>query len=160
MIVMKIDVKKLLFSIILCMLAGIIGSVFTTPAIPGWYASLQKPFFSPPNWAFAPVWTTLYFLMGISLYLVITKKTDKKVRIGLYLFGIQLFLNIAWLLLFFGLRNPFYGLIGIAALWIFILLTIIQFWKISRRAAYLLVPYLIWVTIASFLNYYVWILNV
>jgi tryptophan-rich sensory protein len=156
---MKIDAKKLVFSILLCMIAAIIGSVFTTSAIPGWYESLQKPFFSPPNWAFAPVWTTLYILMGISLYLVIIKKADKNITMGLYLFGIQLFLNALWSVLFFGLRNPFYGLIGIVALWISILLTIIQFWKIERKAAYLLVPYIIWVTIASFLNYYVWILN-
>lgn len=95
--------------VIVCILAGVIGSVFTVQSIPTWYAGLSKPSFSPPNWAFAPVWTTLYVLMGISLYLVV-RKGFKEVKPQVYIFGAQLVLNAVWSFLFFGLRSPLYGL--------------------------------------------------
>lgn len=146
----------LIIAILICEFAGVIGSVFTTPAIPTWYASLNKPNLSPPNWAFAPVWITLYALMGISLYMLWIKGLKS---VQLTTFSIQLVLNVIWSYLFFGLRSPLYGLIGIIALWISILATILSFYKISKKAALLLVPYIAWVTIAMTLNYYVWILN-
>ena len=148
---------KLIASILICQIAGIIGSIFTAPSITSWYADLQKPAFSPPNWVFGPVWITLYTLMGISLYLVWNKK--KNVKIPLTLFSIQLILNSIWSIIFFGLQNPFYALIEIIILWIMILLTIISFYKISKKASFLLLPYIIWVTVATFLNYYILILN-
>jgi tryptophan-rich sensory protein len=150
---------KLIFAILICQLAGIIGSFFTAPSVRTWYQTIQKPTFTPPNWLFAPVWTTLFLLMGISLYLILIRRTNKQVKLGLLFFGIQLLLNIIWSVLFFGLRNPLLGLIEIVILWVFILLTIISFWKIDKRASYLLIPYILWVSFAMLLNFYIWRLN-
>lgn len=149
---------KLIISILVCQMAGVIGSIFTGPSIPIWYAGLQKPAFAPPNWVFAPVWITLFTLMGVSLYLVWEKR--KNIKVPLILFGIQLILNIVWSLLFFGLQSPFYALIEIIILWIAILLTILSFYKISKRAGILLLPYISWVSLAAILNYYIWLLNI
>ena len=154
------NVTKLIISIGICQMAGIIGSIFTSPSIPGWYAALQKPFFSPPNWIFAPVWIFLFILMGISLYLVFIKGiNDRKFRYGIMIFVFQLTLNIYWSFLFFGLQNPFYAFLEIVVLWFAILITIYQFNKINRNAAYLLVPYLLWVTFAAIINFSIWRLN-
>lgn len=156
----RIDFPKLIVSIIVCEVIGSIGSLFTMPAIASWYASLAKPAWTLPNWLFAPVWTTLFFLMGIALYLVWMKGIRAKgVKEGLWLFGIQFALNVLWSYLFFGLQSPALGLIGIIVLWVFILATMISFYKISRPAAYVLVPYIAWVTIATLLNYSVMVLN-
>ena len=160
MIRMKIDFVKLIVSIIICQAIGGIGSIFTAPSIPTWYASLAKPWFTPPNWVFAPVWITLFLLMGISMYLIWEKGIGKKnVKVALSVFGAQLVLNAIWSILFFGLQSPFYAFIEIIILWIAILATIISFYKISRPAGIILIPYIVWVTIASSLNYYIWILN-
>ncbi|MFA4999094.1 MAG: TspO/MBR family protein [Candidatus Paceibacterota bacterium] len=158
---MKNNIFKFLFAVIFCQLAGIVGSIFTFPAIKGWYATLQKPSFSPPNWIFSPVWITLFFLMGISLYLILKKDIrDKEVKKGLLVFVIQLLLNIKWSFLFFYMHNPFYAFLDILFLWLAIVLTIIQFRKIDRGAAYLLLPYLTWVTFAALLNFSIWQLNI
>jgi len=158
---MKIgNIAKLIVAILICELAGIVGSVFTMPSIPAWYASLQKPGFSPPNWLFAPVWTTLFALMGVSLYLIWNKiSKNKQAKKALVVFAVQLILNILWSVLFFGLRSPFYAFIEIVVLWIAIALTIFKFYKISKNAGLLLIPYLLWVTFATILNGYIWILN-
>jgi tryptophan-rich sensory protein len=157
---MRINIPKLIVSIIICQLAGAVGSIFTAPSIPTWYASLTKPAFSPPNWLFAPVWITLFLLMGISLYLVWEKGLKKRrAKIAVSIFAVQLILNSLWSLLFFGLQSPFLALAEIIILWISIALTIYCFHKISRKAAYILLPYIVWVTIATFLNYYIWVLN-
>ena len=151
---------KVVIAILICQVAGIVGSIFTTPSIATWYVTLQKPSFSPPNWIFAPVWTTLFTLMGISLYLVWNRGLKNKgVRNSVLIFSAQLILNIVWSLLFFGLQNPFYALMEIIILWIAILITIIKFYRIDNRAGLLLLPYLLWVSIASVLNYYIFILN-
>jgi translocator protein len=156
----KINYFKLLASVFLCQFAGAVGSVFTASSLEDWYLLLEKPVFNPPSWVFFPVWTLLYTLMGISLYIVWEKGLqNKEVKIGLIIFGIQLFLNSLWSFLFFGLRTPYYAFIEIIFLWIAILLTIFQFRKISKTASYLLVPYILWVSFASLLNYYLWILN-
>ncbi|OEU42547.1 TspO protein [Methanosarcina sp. Ant1] len=156
----KINYFKLLVSLFLCQFAGAVGSVFTASSLKDWYILLAKPVFNPPSWVFFPVWTLLYTLMGISLYIVWEKGLqNKEVKIGLIIFGIQLFLNSLWSFLFFGLRTPYYAFIEIIFLWITILLTIFQFRKISKTASYLLVPYILWVSFASLLNYYLWILN-
>ena len=155
---MRVNVLRLVLSIIICQLAGAVGSVFTYPSIGAWYAGLVKPFFTPPNWLFAPVWITLFLLMGISLYLVWEKGFGKN-RTALYLFSLQLVLNILWSVLFFGLQCPLCALPEIIILWIAILLTAIYFYRIRKTASYLLAPYLIWVIIAGLLNYYIWMLN-
>ncbi|MBI4009777.1 MAG: tryptophan-rich sensory protein [Candidatus Aenigmarchaeota archaeon] len=156
----KLKIGRLMAAIIICQLAGIIGSVFTLQSIPSWYATLVKPSFAPPNWLFGPVWITLYTLMGISLYLVWDKGFKKKEnKIALYIFAAQLALNAMWSVVFFGLKSTFYGLMTIVVLWIAIAATIISFYKISKKAAWLLVPYITWVSIATVLNFYIWQLN-
>jgi benzodiazapine receptor len=155
---MKIAWPKLIGSILLCQLAGVLGSIFTTPAIAGWYVMLQKPWFTPPNYLFGPVWISLYTLMGTALYLVWQKGLTKD-RLAMGIFAVQLGLNALWSFLFFGLRSPLLGLAGIIPLWIFIALNIWAFWRIDRRAGYLLVPYICWVSIATALNYFVFVLN-
>ena len=151
---------KLITSIAICLFAGVLGSVFTTPAIPTWYATLIKPSFAPPNWLFAPVWTTLFIMMVISLFLVWQKgMEDLNVKNALYIFGVQLILNALWSAIFFGLRSPIAGLIEICILWILILLTIMKFMKISRTAGLLLIPYILWVSFAAIINFFIWRLN-
>lgn len=154
------DTEKLIISIFICLFAGFIGSYFTMPAIPTWYAALQKPSFAPPNWVFFPVWTSLFIMMGISLFLVWQKGWEnQKVKIAIYIFAGQLVLNALWSVAFFGLRSPIAGLIEIIILWIAIVATILSFMKISRTAAYLLIPYILWVSFAAFVNFSIWGLN-
>ena len=153
------DILKLVVSIILCQLAGFLGSLFTTPAIPTWYATLRKPFFAPPNWIFSPVWITLFILMGISLFFVWRRTDHPKFKIAFIFFFVQLILNALWSVAFFGLRSPLLGLIDIVLLWIAILLTIQNFLKVFKMAGFLLFPYLLWVGFAALLNFFLWILN-
>jgi len=153
------NIFKLIFSILICQLAGFIGSIFTSSSIDDWYKTIQKPSFNPPNWIFAPIWTMLFLMMGISLYFVLIKKRSISIKKGLIIFSIQLGLNIIWSIIFFSLRNPFFAFIGIIFLWIFIVVTIYKFWFIDKRSSYLLLPYLFWVTFASILNFYIWRLN-
>lgn len=156
----KIDYTKLVISILICNAAGIIGSFFTSPTIPGWYASLVKPGFNPPGWIFGPVWILLYIMMGISLYLIWREGLEKKQnRIAAIMFGIQLILNSAWSIIFFGLHAPLVAFIEIIILWIAIAATIILFYRISKKASYLLLPYILWVSFAAVLNFAIFYLN-
>ena len=157
---MSIKIKAFVSIILICMMAGVIGSLFTMPAIPAWYASLHKPDFNPPNWAFGPVWTLLYIMMGASAALVWEKGwKNKNVRLGIKIFVAQLVLNTLWSIAFFGMHSILGALIIIIALWFLILATIAVFYRVSKTAAYLLIPYILWVSFAALLNYYVWILN-
>ena len=157
---MKInDILKLVVSVILCQVAGFLGSLFTTPAIATWYATLKKPFFNPPNWIFSPVWISLFILMGVSLYLVWRRSDHPKFKIAFIFFFAQLFLNILWSIAFFGLRSPLLGLVDIILLWIAILFTVLNFFKVSKWAGVLLIPYLLWVSFATLLNFSLWALN-
>jgi translocator protein len=153
------DILKLVISIFLCQLAGFLGSLFTAPAIPTWYKTLDKPFFSPPNWIFSPVWISLFILMGISLFMVWRKQQQPRFKVALIFFFVQLIFNILWSAAFFGLRSPFLGLIDIVLLWAGILLTIQHFLRISKMAGLLLLPYILWVSFAVVLNFSLWILN-
>jgi len=150
---------KLIASIVICQLAGIIGAFFTTPSISGWYASLNKPFFNPPSWLFGPVWILLYLLMGVSLYLVWSQKNQAGKKLALTIFAIQLGLNSFWSIVFFGLQLPWVAFLEILVLLFFIVLTIVKFFPISKISAYLLIPYLLWVSFASLLNLYIVKLN-
>jgi len=175
-------VIKLSISIIICEFAGVIGSIFTTPSIGGWFKNLNKPSFNPPNWIFAPVWSLLFLLMGISLYLVWEKNWVVKNKIGLQkkawnrysekfwqgswqkaniilIFSVQLFLNILWSVVFFGKHSPNVAFFVLLMLWFAILSTIINFYRVSKASAYLLLPYILWVSFAGVLNFYLWILN-
>lgn len=151
---------KLILSIFICQAAGLIGTIFTMDSIPTWYAALNKPSFNPPNWLFGPVWTVLYLMMGISLFIVWKEGLKNKiVKSAFIIFMVQLFLNTIWSIVFFGMQSPAGGLIIIILLWIMILVTILKFLKISRVAGILLIPYLLWVSFATFLNYSIFILN-
>lgn len=146
--------------IVLCETAGIVGSLFTAPAIPTWYAGLAKPWFSPPNWLFAPVWTVLYALMGISVYRIWRmSKTLKVARNEVKLFLIHLLVNALWSLVFFGLKNISLALFIIVLLWILIVMLIKRFNKLDLLSSYLLIPYFGWVTFATLLNFALWVLN-
>lgn len=151
---------KLALSIIICELVGVLSTPFTIASIPNWYAHLHKPFFSPPDWVFGPVWTTLYFLMGVSVFLIWQKGLkNKKIKKALIYFTIQLVLNFLWSVLFFGLHSIALGLIDIVALLASIIITMVFFYRISKISAYLLLPYLLWVSFATLLNISLLILN-
>lgn len=164
---------KLVVAIVVSEMAGVIGAFFTTPSIAGWYAGIVKPVLNPPAWVFGPVWTTLFALMGIAAFLVWKKGLDRKdVKIALGIFAGQLVLNTLWSIIFFGLHSPGGALVEIVFLWLAILATIIAFAKISppsssiwttaghgRLAAWLLLPYILWVSFAGYLNYSIWVLN-
>ncbi|MDD2823424.1 MAG: tryptophan-rich sensory protein [Candidatus Daviesbacteria bacterium] len=152
-------VFKFVASILLCEGAGILGSFFTIQSIPTWYATLNKPPFSPPNFIFGPVWTILYFLMGVSLYLVWESNTAKNKKMGIKLFLAQLGVNSFWSIIFFGYRSPIGGLVTIILMWFLILKTIQNFQQINKTAALLLYPYLAWVTFATILNLSIVLLN-
>lgn len=181
---MKSNTAKLVVSIVVCQLAGIIGSFFTAPAIPtSWFTELKKPSFFPPNWLFAPVWTILFLLMGISLFLVWKKNWGIIIVAGeqekrswnpfstklwtgswkeenaILIFSLQLILNILWPVTFFGLKSTGIAFFEILMLWFAILYTIVNFYRISKPAAYLLIPYILWVSFAALLNFSIWQLN-
>ncbi|MFH1832767.1 MAG: TspO/MBR family protein [Candidatus Levyibacteriota bacterium] len=151
---------RLIVFVVFCQLIGLAGAILTTPSVNNWYITLNKASFNPPAWVFSPAWTTLYLLMGVSLFLVWRDGLrSKKVKIAVGFFLGQLFLNFLWSVVFFGLHSPLFAFLEITVLWIVILLTIIKFFEISKPAAYLLIPYLLWVGFASVLNFYVVILN-
>jgi tryptophan-rich sensory protein len=154
------DIIKLVISVIVSLAAGGIGSLFTFKAIPTWYAGLKKPPYTPPNWAFGPVWTTLYILMGISVFLIWQKGLVMDgVLLAFTLFWIQLVLNALWSIIFFGKRSKGGGVITIIVLWFLILATMITSFRVSGWAGALLIPYILWVSIASYLNIGIWLLN-
>lgn len=166
------DFVKLAISIAVVASAGFIGSIFTTPAVPGWYAGLIKPVLNPPGWIFGPVWTLLYIMMGVAAFMVWRQDTargwwlwwsksrfKKETRVALGIFIIQLILNALWSVVFFGQQNPGGAFINIIFLWLAILVTIILFFRIHRQAAYLLLPYILWVSFAAYLNAAIWLLN-
>ncbi|MCK9360744.1 tryptophan-rich sensory protein [Patescibacteria group bacterium] len=154
------DILALALSIGVCLFAGIFGSIFTASEVPTWFVTLAKPSWSPPAWVFGPVWTTLYLLMGISAWMIWRKGWKRKdVKMALWVFAAQLVLNALWSLIFFGWHQLGWAFLEIILLWVTILMTIIFFAKISRPAAWLLAPYLAWVTLASILNFTIWQLN-
>jgi benzodiazapine receptor len=155
-----IDIIKLVASIVACQFAGGIGAIFTTPAIPAWYGGLKKPAYTPPNSVFGPVWITLYFLMGIAVFLVWREGLSQEgVKMAFTVFWGQLLLNILWSVIFFGFRSPVGGMVVIFILWIAILVNIILFFGVSPISGGLLIPYIIWVSIAANLNVQIWKLN-
>ena len=174
---------KLLISVIICEFAGLVGSFFTTPSINEWYKYLNKPSFNPPNWIFGPVWTTLFILMGISLYLVWSKKLVIKNELKLHkrkawnsfsqkfftgkwqktniilIFTTQLVLNVLWSVIFFGAHSPGVAFFELLMLWFAIAFTMVNFYRVSKTAVWLLLPYILWVSFAGVLNFYIFILN-
>jgi len=154
------SLAKLITSLLVSELAGVIGALFTAPAISGWYATLAKPEIAPPNWVFGPVWTFLFALMGVAVFLVWQKHgSHRHAKAALATFLGQLILNVIWSVSFFGLQSPGGAFAEIIVLWIAILATIVAFHRVSKAAAYLMIPYLAWVTFAGYLNYVIWSLN-
>ncbi len=153
-------IPGLVICVVICMMAGVIGSIFTTSSVTGWYTTIQKPSFNPPGWIFGPVWTTLYILMGIALWLVLRSGADASlVRPAVWVFAFQLALNAGWSIVFFGLHSPGWAFAVLAALWLLILASILLFWRISTAAGALLLPYIAWVSFAGVLNWAIWRLN-
>lgn len=163
----KIDnLLRLALAIIFSELVGIFGSFFTFPAIPTWYVALPKPPLNPPTWIFGPVWTFLFLLMGISIFLIwkkykeASKKSVKaNIRIAIGLFVLQMELNVLWSIVFFGLENPKLAFVEVIIFWLSIFATIVAFSKISKPAMWLLIPYIVWVSFACYLNFSIWQLS-
>jgi len=154
------DLPKFLASIFLCLFIGFVSGIATSSTITTWYAALNKPFFTPPNWLFGPVWTILYILMGISLFLVWREGiANKKVIMGVNFFTIQLIFNFVWSFLFFKFNLIMGSFLLILALWVMIFLTMRRFYRVSKIAVWILVPYITWVTIALALNFSLILLN-
>jgi benzodiazapine receptor len=146
-------------SILICFAAAGVGGLVTRPAVESWYSTLQKPAWTPPSWVFGPVWSALYLAMAVAVWLVWRKAGLSGVKLALTLFGLQLLLNVAWSVVFFGLRMPGPAFADIVILWSLILATTVAFWPLSRMAGGLMVPYLLWVTFAAALNFVIWRLN-
>jgi translocator protein len=154
------EMKQLIASLAICLAVGLLGSLITSPAIPTWYAELNKPTFNPPSWVFGPVWTILYILMAVAAWLIWRQgRPTEGVKLALALFALQLALNLLWSFIFFGCHSPLYAYVEIMLLWLAIVFTIISFTRLSHPAAWLMFPYLLWVTYASLLNYAIWKLN-
>ena len=147
-------------AVAVCLLIGFLSGFATQSSVNDWYAALNKPSFNPPNWIFGPVWTVLYIMMGIAAGIVWSKGFYHKwVKTALYHFGFQLLFNALWSVVFFGFQSPFWALLVILVLMMLILGTIRWFNVVSRLAAYLMIPYFLWVCFASLLNYRIWLLN-
>jgi tryptophan-rich sensory protein len=149
----------LMIMILMCLLVELSAKWFTDHSVHTWYPSLIKPMWTAPGYIFGPVWTLLYILMGISIWHAWKTPSHQSKTAAYTFFAVQLTLNFLWSALFFGLQNPFWGLIDIVLLWIFIMCTILKFYQIKPLAAYLLIPYLMWVSYAMALNYAIWKLN-
>lgn len=150
----------LIFSVAIPLIVGFLGSLLTTPSIDTWYMALNKPSFNPPNWLFGPVWTILFILMGVALFLVLRDgRESKQFKAACWSFGAQLFLNIYWSFLFFFVKEPPLAFWAIISLMSMVVVNIYYFYQVKKVSAYLLIPYLAWITFASVLNYLIWYLN-
>ena len=151
---------KLIIAIIIPVAVGATSGFFTSSEIPGWYQTINKPTWNPPSWLFGPVWTTLYVMMGIALFLIWKSDASESVKkTAILLFAAQLVLNFFWSFIFFNQHQIGWALVEIIIMWVFILLTIFAFAPISKTAAWLLIPYISWVSFATILNYTIWKLN-
>jgi len=155
----KSQIFKLLASLALPLVLGAIAGLFTAEAVPEWYETLNRPPFNPPNWLFGPVWTTLYILLGISLFLIWKQSASKERNLAIFVFLLQQALNFGWSFIFFYYNMIGFALIEIILLWISIIIMLVLFYKIKPMAAYINIPYLIWVTFATILNASYYLLN-
>ena len=154
------NTTKLILSVVCTVGLGLAGGLFTAPEIQGWFLHLQKPSWNPPNWLFAPVWTTLYILMGIAFFLIWKTKSVADIKQwAIIIFIAQFALNLAWSYIFFKEHQPGWAFVDIVVLWLAILCTIIGFSRVNKLATWLLVPYISWVSFAALLNYTIWQLN-
>ncbi len=156
----KFEPVPFIISLAITLAIGFVASLFTRPEIGGWFAGLQKPWFNPPPWLFAPVWTTIYILIAIAAYLVWKHRSNSlKYSITRNIYLLQLFLNFSWSIVFFGMHQILGALVVILLLWASILFNFVWFNKYSKIASALLIPYFLWVTFAAFLNLYIYLLN-
>lgn len=149
----------LFVALLICFAAAGLGATATTPKIAGWYAGLTKPDWTPPDWLFGPVWSCLYAMMAVAVWLIWRQETTAGSKTPLLLFSLQLILNSLWSVLFFGLENPGLAVVNIVLLWGAILATLVSFWSRSKLAGAMLVPYLLWVSFATVLNIAIWQMN-
>jgi len=155
----KSQLVKLIISLLLPLSLGYIAGIFTSEAVPEWYATLNRPSFSPPNWIFGPVWTTLYILLGISFFLIWKQEASKERNLAIIVFLLQLALNFGWSFIFFYFNKIGLALIEITLLWTSIILMLELFFKLKPLAAYINLPYLLWVSFATMLNASFYLLN-
>ncbi len=153
------NTHALLLSVGITLLIGMIGGLVTASSVGSWFVEINKPSWNPPNWIFGPVWTSLYIMMGIAIFLVWLKRKQQSIKLVMGLYIIQLLLNMLWSLLFFGLQNPQLAFFEVVVLLFAIVLTTLHFWKISKSAALLMIPYILWVSFATVLNFSIWQLN-
>ncbi len=146
-------------SLLLCIAASGIGYLLTKDPVKFWYPSLVKPALNPPNWIFGPVWTLLYTLMAIAWYKIRIKPLTTDIKVANTFFVLQLIVNVLWSYMFFARESPALGLLTIAIMWVLILITTLLFFRQSRAAGWLMIPYLLWVSFASYLNFNIWLLN-
>ena len=154
-------VVALAIAILTVEIVGASGSIFTVQGLGTWYDTIQQPALAPPNWVFGPVWTALFALIGVALWLVWRQvaSSPREVRLGFGVFVLHFVFNLGWSAVFFGLQEIGWGLAVIGLLWVLIVATMWAFDRVDRRAALLLVPYLLWVSFAAYLNYRFWVLN-
>lgn len=143
-----------------CLGAGGLGAIATTPEIDGWYRTIEKPAWNPPDYVFGPVWTTLFVMMAVAAWLIWQSAGWKAAALPMTLFGIQLALNVGWSWIFFGMHAPGWAFAEIIILWLAIAATTATFFKRSPIAGWLMVPYLSWVSFASVLNFTIWQMNI
>jgi tryptophan-rich sensory protein len=153
------DLPGLLLSVLITNVVGAAPAVVTATGVGSWYDTLARPDLAPPNWVFAPVWTTLFVLLGVAAYLVLRDGRGRARQLAFGLFVGQFVLNVSWTLVFFGTEDIAGGLAVIVALWLGIVATIAAFYRVRPAAAALVVPYLAWVSFATYLNYAFWVLN-
>ena len=146
--------------VVVCLGAGGLGAIATTPEIEGWYTTIEKPSWNPPDYVFGPVWTTLFVMMAIAAWMVWKPEGFQAATMPLTLFAVQLGLNVAWSWIFFGMHQPGWAFLEIVVLWVAIVATTVAFFRRSKIAGWLMVPYLAWVSFASVLNFTIWRLNV
>lgn len=153
-------ILKFIVAVTIPLAVGAVAGFFTSSSVKGWFTTLHKPSFNPPSWLFAPVWTILYILMGVALFLIWKNNTEPQLKkTAITLFFVQLAFNFLWSFIFFYAQQPGWALVDIILLWLMILFTILSFGKISTAAAWLLLPYICWVSFATILNYSIWKLN-
>jgi tryptophan-rich sensory protein len=153
------DLPGVALAVVVCNAVGASPALVTATGSGTWYDSLVQPALAPPSWVFAPVWTTLFTLLGVAAYLVLRDGAGRRRTVAFGLFVAQYVLNVAWTLVFFGGRDIAGGLVVVAGLWLLIAATLAAFYRVRRAAGYLLVPYLAWVSFAAYLNYAFWALN-
>lgn len=155
----QLQVIKLIISLALPLGLGTVAGIFTAQSVPEWYANLNRPSFNPPNWIFGPVWTTLYIVMGISLFMIWKQEISKERNLAIFVFMLQLLLNFGWSFIFFYFKMIGFALIEIILLWITIVMMLFLLYRIQPMASFLNIPYLLWVTFATVLNGSYYFLN-